>query len=201
MDAGGAVTRSSIGPAHAVDILGAVNRRLACGRAVACAGVAALAISISGAGNAVAASPKHGHTIFQSRHLWATIDVCGPRSHTHVVGVRGSMPGSGLANESMYMRFALQYRNAAGVWVDVGAGADSGFLAVGPSTFKARQSGRNFVLDVQAGSHYVVRGVVTFEWRRRGHVVRNARKATTAGHQAIAGADPPGYSAAACELS
>jgi hypothetical protein len=57
------------------------------------------------------------------------------------------------------------------------------------------------MLDVQAGSRYVVRGVVTFEWRRRGHVVRNAQKATSAGRQALAGADPPGYSAAACALS
>jgi hypothetical protein len=47
----------------------------------------------------------------------------------------------------------------------------------------------------------IVRGVVTFEWRRRGHVVRHAQKQTTAGHQSVANADPRGYSAAACELS
>ena len=193
-----------------------MDRRLARGRAAACAGVAALAVSVTGAGDAAAATrsphgapnpkhgapgPEHGHTIYQSRHLWATIDVCSPGDQPHTVGVRGSMPGSGLANESMYMRFQLQYRNADGVWIDIGANADSGFLAVGPSTFKARQSGRNFMLNAQTGSRYVVRGVVTFEWRRRGHVVRNAQKATAAGHQALADADPAGYSAAACALS
>jgi hypothetical protein len=193
-----------------------MDRRLARGRATACAGVAALAVSVTGAGDVAAATPsahaaphpghvaprpQHGHTVYQSRDLWATIDVCSPGNQPHTVGVRGSMPGSGLANESMYMRFQLQYRNAAGLWVDIGASADSGFLAVGASTFKARQSGRNFVLDVQAGSRYVVRGVVTFEWRRRGHVVRNAQKGTTASHQSPSGADPPGYSAAACELA
>jgi hypothetical protein len=170
-----------------------MDSRWARGRAAACAGAALFALT-------AAASP-HGHTIYQSRHLWATIDVCGPRDQPHTVGVRGSMPGSGLANELMFMRFALQYRDAAGAWLNIGASADSGFLAVGQSTFKARQSGRNFMLDVAPGSHYIVRGVVTFEWRRRGHVVRNAQKETTAGHQALAGADPPGYSAAACELS
>jgi hypothetical protein len=143
----------------------------------------------------------HGHTIYQSPDLWATIDICSPGDQPHAIGVRGSMPGSGLANESMYMRFQLQYRNAAGAWVNIGASADSGFLAIGPSVFKARQSGRSFMLGITPGSHYVVRGVVTFEWRRRGHVVRNAQKQTTAGHQALAGADPPSYSAAACELS
>ena len=170
-----------------------MDRRWATGRAAACAGVAAFALT--------AAAPQHGHTIYQSRHLWATIDVCSPGDQPHTVGVRGSMPGSGLANESMYMRFQLQYRAPGGGWANVGAKADSGFLSVGPSTFKARQSGRNFMLGVAAGSHVVVRGSVTFEWRRRGHVVRHAHKETTAGHQSLAGADPPGYSAAACELS
>ena len=175
-----------------------------------------LAISVTAVGDVAAATrsphgspqPKHaapraphGHTVYQSPDLWATIDVCSPGDQPHTIGVRGSMPGSGLANESMYMRFQLQYLSTDAHWIDIGADADSGFVNVGPSTFKARQSGRNFILDVQAGSRYVVRGVVTFEWRRRGHVVRNAQKASTAGHQALAGADPAGYSAAACVLS
>lgn len=152
-----------------------------------------------------AKSPKapssRGHTIFQSRQLWATIDVCNTPSHPHMVGVRGSMPGSGLANESMYMRFEIQYEDTSARWRSVGRGGDSGFLPVGSSTFKARQAGRTFTIDVTAGSRYVVRGVVTFEWRRRGHVVRNAQKATTSGHTAVDGGDPRGYSAAACELT
>jgi hypothetical protein len=194
-----------------------MDRRLARGRAAACASLAALALSVAAGGDVAAAAARsphstprpphrtppssHGHTVYQSRHLWATIDVCAPSDRPSTVGVRGSMPGSGLADESMYMRFQLQYRDASGAWLDIGASADSGFLAIGPSVFKARQSGRSFMLGITPGSHYVVRGVVTFEWRRRGHVVRNAQKQTTAGHQALAGADPPSYSAAACELS
>lgn len=147
------------------------------------------------------APTSHGHTIYQSRHLWATVDLCNTATHPHMVGVRGSMPGSGRNSETMYMRFRLQYRDSHGIWRFVGAGADSGFVAIGASTYKARQGGRDFTIALSGSAQYVVRGVVTFEWRRRGHVVRNAQKETTAGHRALAGADPPDYSAAACELS
>jgi hypothetical protein len=170
--------------------------------AVAAAGVAAAGPQKS---HPPAKTPKapslHGHTIYQSPQLWATIDVCSTSAHPHMVGIRGSMPGSGLAGESMYMRFQIQYEDTSARWRSVGQGGDSGFLAVGSSTFKARQAGRTFTLDVTPGSHYIVRGVVTFEWRRKGHVVRNAQKPTSPGHSAVAGADPPGYSAAACELA
>jgi hypothetical protein len=177
-----------------------MDRRKARGHATACAAAVALALTASAVANG-APRPPSGHTIYQSPLLWATVDVCNTPGHPHTVGLRGSIPGSGLATEAMYMRFQLQYSPAFGVWVGLGAGSDSGFVAVGSSTFKARQAGRNFTLDVPASSHYVVRGVVTFEWRRRGHVVRNAQKQTTAGHPSLAGADPAGYSAAACELS
>jgi hypothetical protein len=160
----------------------------------------AVAASAPHSGHAPRAPSSHGHTIYQSRHLWATVDLCDTSTHPHMVGVRGSMPGSGLTGEWMYMRFRLQYKDAAGAWRDVGVAADSGFIDVGSSTFKARQAGRNFTVDAAAGDHYIVRGVVTFEWRREGHVVRNAQKETTTGHRVATGADPPGYSAAACEL-
>lgn len=168
--------------------------------------ICALALAASTAANAGAAgnphgyTPANGHTIYQSPQLWATIDVCDGAQHPHTVGVRGSMPGSGRADELMYMRFQLQYRDSAGAWFDVGPAADSGFVAVGASSYRVRQAGRDFVLAVPAGRSFVVRGVVTFEWRRRGHVVRNAHKSTVGGHRALAGSDPPGFSAAVCTL-
>jgi hypothetical protein len=147
------------------------------------------------------ARSRAGHTLYQSPDLWATINVCNSAARPDTVGLRGSMPGSGLANEEMFMRFRLQYLRASGDWHDVGAAADSGFVDVGSSTFKARQAGRDFVLAAPApGTHYQLRGVITFEWRRHGHVVRHAQKQTDAGHLATAGADPPGYSAGACAL-
>lgn len=142
-----------------------------------------------------------GHTIYASHDLWATIDVCDSAAHPHTVGVRGSMPGSGIAREQMFMSFALEYRDANGAWVALGAHAASGFVAVGASVYQARQAGTNFALTVAPGMVYLVRGVVHYEWRRGGHVVRHASKVTDAGHVARSGSDPPGYSAAVCELS
>jgi hypothetical protein len=142
---------------------------------------------------------RSGHTIFQSRHLWATVDICNTPAHPRTIGVRASMPGSGDAGEQMFMRFQIQYRRRAdGVWLFVGPSADTGFVPVGSSTFKARQAGHSF--SIAPPNSYVLRGVVNFEWRRGSHVVRHARKATSAGHATGPAADPPGYSAAACEL-
>lgn len=110
------------------------------------------------------------------------------------------MPGSGVKAERMFMRFQVQYRDAAGAWRYIGARADSGFVAVGAATFKARQSGRSFQVAASGGQSFVLRGVVKFQWRRGSRVVRRAQKRTSAGHHTGAGSDPTGFSAAACTL-
>lgn len=159
--------------------------------------LALVLLALSAVATASAAS-RH-KTVFQSRHLWATVDVCDTAAHPRTVGVRGSMPGSGIKREEMFMRFEVQYRSGA-AWIPIGAKADSGFLDVGPATLKARQAGRSFEIAPTPGARYVLRGVVTFQWRRGALVVRHARKATSAGHHVSAGSDPRGYSAAACAL-
>jgi hypothetical protein len=112
------------------------------------------------------------------------------------------MPGSGIRAERMFMRFQLQYfRVGDNRWHNVGSGGDSGFLRVGSAKFKARQSGRNFILQPPPdGASQIVRGAVTFEWRRKGELVRRARERTRAGHPNTVGADPPEFSAAGCEI-
>jgi hypothetical protein len=160
--------------------------------------IAASLLALDAAPAGAASQP--GRTIFQSRHLWATVDICNTPAHPRTIGVRGSMPGSGVAAERMYMRFRVQYRTPAGQWVYISSAADSGFLFVGAATYKARQAGRSFQIAASSGGGYVVRGVVDFQWRRRARVIRHARKATTAGHTSLAGSDPAGYSAAACSL-
>jgi hypothetical protein len=139
-------------------------------------------------------------TTVVSRHLWATVDACNPPDKLGQVGIRGSMPGTGRKNEQMYMRFRIQYQSA-GVWHYIGASADTGFRHVGSATYKARQSGYYFTIPPVAGTRYVLRGVVNFEWRIGTKVELRAQEDTTAGHISVAGADPPGYSAAACALS
>ena len=137
---------------------------------------------------------------YHSPELWATINVCNPKNAPDVVGVRGSMPGDGEPKDTMYMRFRLEYfEETSHKWTELGHGADSGLLAVGPSN-TARQYGRSFTLA--APTHAVkLRGLVSYEWVRDKRVVYSTQRITTAGRKSVAGADPVGFSSATCLLS
>jgi hypothetical protein len=141
------------------------------------------------------------HSLYQSRELWATIDVCSPPDQSDTVGIRGSMPGDGQPHDAMYMRFRLQYRDAAtGKWVDLASGAAPSFVAVGAAK-TARQAGRSFQLVPVAGKPaFTLRGVVSFQWRHGTTVVHAVSRPTTAGQMSLAGADPAGFSAATCTI-
>jgi hypothetical protein len=136
-----------------------------------------------------------------SPQLWSTIDVCNPPHQHYTIGIRGSMPGDGQPHDAMFMRFRLQYMDLTlRRWTDL-THADSGFLPVGSSR-SARQAGRSFVLfPPSGGSAYTLRGVVSFEWRRGSTVLSTMSRATRSGHQSLAGADPPNYSAATCSIT
>ena len=138
--------------------------------------------------------PKPG-----SSAIWATVDVCNTPAHPHTIGIRGSMPGTGDRHESMFMAFAIEYRGRHGLWHALGGGS-SGFVALGNAASRLRQAGRDFTIATKKAHTYLLRGVVTFEWRLRGRVVASAVRATTAGHHAGAGADPAGYSASVCSI-
>lgn len=173
---------------------------------VAVAAITALGLAGPGASSATgparsgahASARGHAHTVLQSRLLWATVNACSPPDHHNTVGVRGSMPGDGQANEQMYMRFRVQYRRY-GRWINVPRSI-SGWVAVGGAHILARQSGRSFRLTPTTGSAFLLRGNVEFQWRRGSRIVRRAVAHTTAGHRSTAGADPRGYSAATCHI-
>lgn len=138
------------------------------------------------------------HALLTSRELWATIDVCSPTDQPNTVGIRGSMPGDGHASDKMYMSFRLQYLSATQQWVDLASGATPSFVTVGAGA-AAREGGRSFQLVPTAGKPATkLRGVVDFQWRRGKAILLSAARPTTAGHVALAGADPAGYSAASC---
>jgi hypothetical protein len=131
--------------------------------------------------------------------LWATIDVCNPPDQRYTIGIRGSMPSDGQAHDTMYMRFRLQHMQAAQHrWVDV-AGAASAYLPMGSSRNGA-EAGRSFALYPPAGPAFVLRGVVSFQWRRGATVLATISRATKAGHVSQTGADPPKFSAATCHI-
>jgi hypothetical protein len=133
--------------------------------------------------------------------LWATINVCDTVGHPDGVGVRGSMPGGGDRRAELFMRLQLQFQRRDGSWRALRS-ADSGFLALGRADARVRQAGRTFTLmPPDAGRPaFLLRGLVTFEWRRDDEVVRRVRRATQAGHPGTAGADPAGFSAATCSI-
>jgi hypothetical protein len=94
----------------------------------------------------------------------------------------------------------LQYFNSTTkLWVDLLQGASSSFLPVG-SASTTRQDGRSFQL-VPGQAAFMLRGVVSFQWRRGAKVVHSVTRPTTAGHTSLAGADPAGFSAATCAIT
>jgi hypothetical protein len=148
-----------------------------------------------------AAASATSHSLFQSRQLWATIDVCNPSDQPNTVGIRGSMPGDGFPRDTMYMRFRLQYQDATSKrWVDLAHGADSGFVTVGAAK-AARQAGRSFQLVPVAGKPAsTLRGVVSFQWRKGVRVLHSVSRVTSSGHESLAGADPANFSTAICVI-
>jgi hypothetical protein len=160
----------------------------------------ALLLAIAAGPAAPAAAQR---TVEDSRHLWATVNVCDTDRWPDTVGIRGSMPGSSAGRETMWMRFQVQFLAAAGDgrWHNVPEGGDSGFVQVGPARYKARQAGRSFRISPKKGEQVLLRGKVSFEWRLKGEVVRRSGMRTRKGHRSTAGADPPGYTAATCTIT
>lgn len=178
-------------------------------RRIGVAALSALAFAAAGptavAGDASAARSKtkpKPKSIYHSKLLWATVNVCDTLRHPDTIGIRASMPGSGYADERMFMRIQVQYYSVRdNRWHNIGASGDSGWLALGSARYRARQAGRNFTLSPPpVNQAHIVRGAVTFEWRRDGEVVRRARKRTRSKQGRTRGADPAGYSVAKCEI-
>ena len=156
--------------------------------------------SLPALASAGSSSTASGSTLLKSPQLWATIDVCNPTDQPDTIGIRGSMPGNDQSGETMYMRFRLQYHEPAGKqWVDL-AGSASNFVAVGGAK-AARQAGRSFQLvPVPGKPAFMLRGVVSFQWRKGSKIEESVSRPTTAGHQSLAGADPAGFSTAGCSI-
>jgi hypothetical protein len=168
--------------------------------------LAALALPLATATGATKRKPV---TVADSRHLWATINVCDPVDPPpdqglgpNTIGIRASMPGSADGREIMYMRFRVQFfKDADQKWHNVSNGGDSGWQRAGLARYKARQSGRYFRFTPTAAPTLLMRGKVNYEWRLRGDVIRTAVKLTTAGHKSSAGDYPAGYSEATCKIT
>jgi hypothetical protein len=159
-------------------------------------------LAIAGPGVAAPARDRSGATRLPSP--WATVNVCDTAGHPDGIGVRGWMPGTGDRGDELFMRLQVQFlRRSDGTWRALGGSGDSGFLDVGSGAARGgRQAGRTFTVapPAQGQPAFVLRGLVTFEWRSDGVVVRRARRATTGGHPGTPGADPENASAPTCSI-
>jgi hypothetical protein len=169
--------------------------------AIAILAAAMLIAAPASAGAARELAAKRPPAVERSPDLWATVNVCDSPAQPDRIGIRGSMPGIGR-RAAMWMRFRVQYvAKEDGRWHDVDKGADSGHVKVGVSKTRVVEAGHTFKFlpPVDGGAH-MLRGVVTFTWRVRGHVIKKITEFTEAGHRSTT-ADPPGYSAAICRIS
>jgi hypothetical protein len=135
------------------------------------------------------------------KDLWATVNVCDTQKSPDDMGVRARMPGDGT-HRHLYMRFAAQYR-AGKKWKPVKGHGRSGWLYAGSALFRNQELGYTFSFDApKAGSGFLLRGLVQFEWRAKGSgkVVRRTHRLTAGGHPTKP-ADPPKFSAAKCRIS
>jgi hypothetical protein len=161
-------------------------------------GVIALLMAVLPAG----ASARRADSILHNKRLWATVNVCDTVGHPDSIGIRGSMPGSGDKAELMFMRFQVQvFEPDDAHWHNL-TGADSGFVELG-SARHTRQWGNTFTITPPrtGAAPYLLRGLMVFEWRENGEVVRRARKSTTTGHPNTTGSDPAGFTAATCSIT
>jgi hypothetical protein len=150
-----------------------------------------------------AASVAGGPPRARESLVWATINVCDTTGYPDGVGIRGSMPGTGDRRDTLFMRLQVQfYRASDGSWQRLGRAGDSGFLELGHGDVRARQAGRTFTVMPPPADRpaFLMRGLVVFEWRRDGAVLRGARRLTSPGHPGTPGADPLDFSSATCAV-
>jgi hypothetical protein len=135
--------------------------------------------------------------------VWATVNVCDTQTRPNQIGIRGSM--GGLARKSrMFMRFRVQFQDTEGIWRTLRSGrlSDSGWQRIARGRRGEHDAGWSFEFKPPAsGGAHVLRGVVSFEWKRGKRVVQRTRAYTEAGHPGTAGAEPAEFSAETCEIA
>ncbi len=146
------------------------------------------------------AGPSQPPALRNGHELWATVDVCASKPHPQV-GIRGSMPPDGRAQETMYMSFRVQYMDAkTKQWTNLPKGGQSEPVKVG-SAGATRQAGRTFELaSPPHGGSFQLRGIVEFQWRQGTKVTLSATRPTSGRHPSVAGSVPRGFSSATCTV-
>lgn len=165
----------------------------------------ALAVAAVLATGAVAGSDSAtlyaAHTV---KNQWSTINICDTAKHPDQVGIRARMPAMDRGVK-MKMRFFVQYKKN-GAWVGVpakdGGTTMSDWFVVGYGKYKWEELGDTFSFtDLKRGDSFLMRGLVKFQWRRHGKVLKTAHAYTSAHHPSDKYGDPVGFSKATCTVS
>ena len=150
----------------------------------------------------LAAAPATASSAPRPPVVWATVNVCDTQTRPNQMGIRGYMTGLQRSSR-MFMRFRVQFQNAEGRWRTIKSGplSDSGWVRVATGRRGEHDAGWSFEFKPPAsGGAHVLRGMVSYEWRRGGRVLHRTRAITTAGHPGTAGAEPPDFSAETCKI-
>jgi hypothetical protein len=132
--------------------------------------------------------------------VWATVNACDPPSRPGSVGIRASMPPS-RHHLRQWMRFRVEYfSDADQTWKLVTSGnVDSGWDRVGSGRKRVRTGYTFTFTPPAAGSRFLLRGRVDFQWRRGRKVKVRETRWTTEGHT-VPGDPELATSLATCEI-
>ncbi len=135
--------------------------------------------------------------------VWATVNFCDTKVHPNEIGIRGAMSGH-ARRARMYMRFRVQFQNREREWRTLKSSrlTDSGWVRVAVGRGGEHDAGWSFEFKPpESGGAHVLRGVVSFKWRKGRRVIARDRAYTEAGHPGTVGAEPADFSAATCEIA
>lgn len=156
---------------------------------------ALIATPVALAGSSATSASSGAAAAVRLSHLWATINVCGPAGHPHLLGVRAQMPA--LSNPAhVSINIQVDYWNGAKQAFVPDPGVD--FTAhLGVLKYGTEQGGALWRFKAATPN---LRATVTFFWRRNGRQVATAMRHTSAGHHDADQAQPPGFSTGFCRL-
>jgi hypothetical protein len=168
---------------------------------------ALLALAVAAVVTTAAVAGSDGATLYSAsapKNQWGTINICDTAKHPDQLGIRARMPALDRPVK-MKMRFFIEYMKN-GAWVGVpsddGGTTTSDWFVVGNGEHKWEEIGDTFKLSrLKPGDTFQMRGLVKFQWRRHGKVIKRAHAYTTGHHSRGDYGDPRGYTAATCTVS
>ncbi len=128
-----------------------------------------------------------------SKDLWATVNICNTNRHQDVIGIRAQMPALGFPAQ-LWMDFVIDRFSSASATFEPYPRATT-LVRLGTSSQGDNQGGASFLFPSHAG---LLRGRVTFEWRRGGRTIGRTNRITVAGHPRAMHGDPLHFSSAKC---